>query len=185
MTLSKGCKLLDLNELAKLEDAIKANLDEKLPGILTTMNRTGRLGELLELLGMPELMKQDSPYKVYKSGKIVVIGASEVKEKDLRGIARSLGVSPDRLECHLNYDDAKYFQFEKMRYEPKYSLVMFGPMPHSGVSKGSYSSMIANIEQSIGYPPVVRLGSQGLKITKTGFRNALEERLKNGVIVAG
>ena len=176
--------MLNIKQLADLEDAIKVNLDEKLPQILTTLNRTGQLDNLLELLGMPELIRQGSPYEVFKSGKIVVIGASDVKENDLLGIAKKMKVDPNRLECYLGYDDAKNFRFEKMQYDPKYSLVMVGPMPHSGTSKGNYSSMIAALEQSDGYPPVVRLGAQGLKITKTGFRNALSEQLKNGSIIA-
>ncbi len=177
--------MLNIKGLADLEDAIKANLDEKLPEVLTRLNRMERLGDLLELLGMPELVKQSPQYEVYRSGKIVVIGESEIKEKDLLGIARKMGIDPRRFEICLGYDNAKTFRFEKMQYEPKYSLVMVGPMPHSGVSKGDYSSMIAAIEQSDGYPPVVRLGAQGLKITKTGFRNALKEQIDKGTVIAG
>ena len=176
--------MLDTEELVRLEDAIKAELDERLTEILMTLNRTGRLGEFQELLGMPKLKIQDSEYKTYKAGKIVIIGASDAKENDLRGIAKRHGVSPDRQECHLDYADGKNFDFKKIQFDAKYSLIMVGPMPHSGVSKGSFSSAITNIEQTMGYPPVVRLGTQGLKITKTGFRNAPEEHLKKGVIVA-
>ncbi len=49
-----------------------------------------------------------------------------------------------------------------------------GPMPHSGVAKGEYSSIISAIESEAGYPPVVKMGTDGLKITKTSFRNTLE-----------
>ena len=38
-------------------------------------------------------------------------------------------------------------------------------------------SVIAKIESTEGYPPVVRLGTNGLKITKTDFRNKLKEMI--------
>ena len=42
-------------------------------------------------------------------------------------------------------------------------------MPHSGSGKGDSGSIIAALESEAGYPPVVRLGSSGLKVTKSGF----------------
>lgn len=51
-------------------------------------------------------------------------------------------------------------------------------MPHSGHAKGDYSSVITALEQQEGYPPVVRMGTNGLKITKTSFRNTLESLLQ-------
>lgn len=56
-------------------------------------------------------------------------------------------------------------------------MIMVGPMPHSGTSKGDSGSVIAKIESTEGYPPVVRLGTNGLKITKTDFRNKLKEMI--------
>ena len=47
-------------------------------------------------------------------------------------------------------------------------------MPHSGVAKGEYSSIISAIESEAGYPPVVKIGTDGLKITKTSFRYTLK-----------
>ena len=51
-------------------------------------------------------------------------------------------------------------------------------MPHSGSGKGDYSSVISAIEAEEGYPPVVRLGSNGLKITKSDFRSKLTEMIE-------
>lgn len=47
-------------------------------------------------------------------------------------------------------------------------------MPHSGVAKGEYGSIISAIESEAGYPPVVKMGTDGLKITKTSFRKTLK-----------
>ena len=59
---------------------------------------------------------------------------------------------------------------------------MVGPMPHSGSGKGNYSSIISALESEEGYPPVVRLGSNGLKITKSDFKMKLEEALAGHLI---
>lgn len=48
-------------------------------------------------------------------------------------------------------------------------------MPHSGSEKGDSGSIIAALESEAGYPPVVRLSSSGLKITKSGFWAKLME----------
>lgn len=68
----------------------------------------------------------------------------------------------------------KTFDFRKTQWSSKYSYILVGPMPHSGVAKGEYSSIISAIESEAGYPPVVKMGTDGLKITKTSFRNTLE-----------
>jgi len=52
---------------------------------------------------------------------------------------------------------------------------IFGPMPHSGSEKGDSGSIIAALESEAGCPPVVRLSSSGLKITKSGFGAKLME----------
>ena len=107
-----------------------------------------------------------------------MIGQSDVKAEVLLSIAKKLGLDKSRFELHLDYDDAKNFNFRKTQWQPSYSLIMVGPMPHSGFGKGDYSSIISAIESEDGYPPVVRLGSNGLKISKTDFRAKLEEMME-------
>ena len=43
--------------------------------------------------------------------------------------------------------------------------------------KGDSSSAISEMEKGNGYPKVVRLGSNDLKVTKTGFKKALQEQI--------
>lgn len=71
--------MLGYEELAELEDNIKAEIDDYLTNALTRMNRSGQLEVFLQMLGMEHLLKRESGYEVYKSGKIVVIGQSDVK----------------------------------------------------------------------------------------------------------
>lgn len=63
-----------------------------------------------------------------------------------------------------------------MQYNPNYRLVIVGPMPHSTTGKGESRSTISELENGNGYPKVIRLGSNELKITKTNFKQALQEQ---------
>lgn len=170
--------MLNVEELFELEDNIKEELDDHLTAALSRMNRSEQLEEFLRMLGMEHLMQKEKRYEVYKSGKIVVIGQSDVKPDALLSVAKQLGLDKNRFELYLDYEDAKAFNFRKMQWQPTYSLLMVGPMPHSGISKGDYGSIIAALEAEEGYPPVVRLGSNGLKITKSDFRAKLTEMIE-------
>lgn len=176
--------MLDSKELAELEDNLKKELETRWMEILSLLNRSGQLEQLLDLLGLSDLLRPDNGYKPFANGKIVVIGGSQVKENVLLAIGQSLGIEKDRFELYLDYNAAKTFNFRKMQYAPAYSLVLVGPMPHSGTEKGDFGSVISSIEHQSGYPPVVRLGSAGLKITKSNFRTTLKELLASGKIAA-
>ena len=127
--------MLDVEELLELEDNIRKELDDHLPAALSMLNRTGELETFLKMLGMEDLLQSKPLYQVYKTGKIIVIGRSDVKAEVLLSIAKSLGLSKDRFELYLDYEDGKTFDFEKAHWKPQYALIMVGPMPHSGVSR--------------------------------------------------
>ncbi len=174
--------MLGIEELLELEEAIREELNDNLTGILTKLNRADRLEELLSLLGLESLLEKDAGYQVYKTGKIVVIGQSDVKAEVLLAIGKKLGIDKNRFEFYLEYEDAKKFNFKKMQWQPSYSVVLVGPMPHSGVSKGDAGSIISAIETEEGYPPVIRLGRNSLKITKTDFKEKLQELIELGTV---
>ncbi len=179
--------MLTINELMELEDKLRDELNESFTGVLTNLNRQGKLNDLLSLLGMTHLLEEGSELDgtFLKNGRIVVIGASEVPERHLLGVAKSLGLEKDRFEFYLDYEDGKRFDYSKLYYQSNYSLVMVGPMPHSSTGKGDYSSAIAAMEAMEGYPPVIRIEVSGLRaISKSAFRMKLEEALRSGVIVA-
>lgn len=176
--------LLNTTQLVELEEAIKEELDDSLLTVLSKLNRTGQLEELLSLLGMNHLLETDNGYQVYKTGKIIVVGQSDVKADVLLSVAGKLGIDKKRFELHLDYEDAVKMDFRRTQWDPTYSAILVGPMPHSGVSKGDFSSVIAAIENQEGFPPIRRLGSNSLKITKTDFKNKLKELVENGTISA-
>ena len=183
--------MLDVFELSDLEDALKNEVNDHWAPILAKLNRTGELETLLSLLGAEHLLKQDTGYHVYNTEKIVVIGESAVKADVLLGvgkslgidIGKSLGIDKNRFVLYLDYEDAKKQALDKkLQWHPEYSVVLFGPTPHSGKAKGDASSVITAIESGEGYPPVVRLGKNELKITKSDFRQKLQELLETGLI---
>ena len=181
--------MLSPEELVELEDKITRELPERITEILTRTNRSGELEDLLRLLGLSNLLGSESGYKPYKNGKIVVVGASKVKEAELVAVGRQLGIGKGRFEFYLDYDAAKKHNFRYMLFNSIYSAVLLGPMPHSGLGKGDSGSVVAALESVVelenveGFPRVERLESgQGLKITKSNFREKLQKLLEERVI---
>lgn len=174
--------MLSIEQLEDLDERLKYELDEHLTQILTRLNRDDRLDELLEILGLINLLKPEPMYACFDNGKIVVLGESNVAEAVLLSIAKDLGLDKKRFEFHLGYDEAKMFDGRKMQWNPAYSLILVGPMPHSGTSKGDASSVITALENTEGYPPVIRLGTNSLKISKSDFRAKLTEAMEKKLI---
>lgn len=144
-------------------------------------NRLDELDPLLVEWGLTQFVHTEID-EHYKHGTIVVLGESSVKTAELLGIAKSLGIDKGRFEF-VDYNEAKTFNYRKMLNNLKYSVVLFGPIPHSTTGKGETSSAIVEIETSKGYPPTKRLmAGNALKITKFNFRQALEELIQAGQI---
>lgn len=61
--------MLNVEQLLKLEERVRNTLNEKLEQILSNLNRSGKLEEALELLGLSDLLQQDYSYKPYRTGK--------------------------------------------------------------------------------------------------------------------
>lgn len=178
--------MLDIDELDALEETLQKEMPDRWLEVLSRLNRSGELEKLLDLLGMADILKQeqDELNGRLRNGTIVVLGGSEVKEKDLLAIGKGMGLSKDRFEFCLDYYGTKKFNYRKLQWQPNYSLVMVGPMPHSTAGKDNYGSSVSAMENEAGYPPVVRLGKTELKISKTDFREKLEQALNAGTIVA-
>lgn len=135
----------------------------------------------LSEIGMSDLLpsKEESFYETFPDGKIVIIGDSSVKTNDIYGIFNSYGLSKDRVELVLDYNEAEKYQYKKMHYNPNYRLVLFGPVPHSTKGNSGASSILSKMENEEGYPKVVRLtsGHNKLKITKTNLKKALQKEI--------
>ena len=168
--------LIDLLSIEELEE-----LFEEVERLLSKANRMGILDELLEKIGISR--HKEPVCDTYRSGKILVIGSSAVKENVLTKIAADMGIDKKRLEFCLDYKDSKTYDYKKLYYNPYYSVVIFGGVPHSSTGKGDSSSVIAEMESKEGYPRVERLCSNNeLKITKTNFREKLNQLIETGFL---
>ena len=172
-----------LEELEQIEEILRLKLQEDLVGILSKLNREEKLEEFCRMIGIEEALgKKERLYQSLKSGIIVVVGESQIPEKIMQGILKKFGISKDRLECHLGYHEAKSFAYRKLQFQPKYSLILVGSMGHKAENIGDHSSAISMMEHEEGYPPVIRLGCNELKITKSSFQEAIEKALSKGLL---
>ncbi len=146
---------------------------------ISILNRTGQLDSLLNMLG---IVCNNSTPLPNRKGKIVIIGESEITKQQLEGIAKECGISKSRIEFCIDYYEAKRFNFRKLQYNENYAAVLVGPMPHSTWGKDEFSSALVALEKSDGYPPVFRLGSNCLKITKSNFKSIMIDLLDKGVV---
>lgn len=162
-------------ELDDLHHAMMERMGAALLPALAKANRTGDLHDLLQLLGMADLLGDDG-YTDLRSKKIIVLGDSMVKEGKLRSIAKRHGIDASDIEFVLGYDELKHFNFGKLRNSLTYRAVLAGPMPHSTPGKRGASSAIAEMQaHPEAYPSVVEMrDSSGLKITNNSFAKALD-----------
>ena len=165
--------MLGITELYELEEQLRAALSDQLEEIIIRLNRTDKLEEFLDLIGMKAMLGCSKVDTCNRDGIIIVIGQSDVEKTKLAAVAKEFGFGKDRFEFHLDYEDAKTFDFSKTQWSTKYACILVGPMPHSGKAKGDYSSIIAALKQTDGYPPIIEMGNNGLNISKTSFRNSL------------
>lgn len=172
-------------EIEELVDEIKES--ETIIKILTYLNRIDELYKVLKGAGLENLIKAKEEYSFtpYKTGKIVVLGASQVKEEILIAICKKHGIQKERLEFCLDYDKIEKFDTKKLRYNSNYCAILIGPAPHSSAGKENSSSIITNLDNKEGYPPLIKLDSGNqLKITKSSFSNAIMSLLDEEIIVA-
>jgi len=149
--------------------------------------KSGNLDGYLSSIGMLDILlpseKDQNVYDTYPDGKILIFGDNKVKDHEIFGCFKEQGISKDRIELHLGYDEAKNFAFRKIQYNPNYRLVIFGPVPHSGKGKEDKSSIITQIETTDGYPKVIRLtDSHGLKLSKASLKKAISHEIMSGYL---
>lgn len=177
--------MFEQKTLEDICESVEERLTTELPQIIIALNRAGKLEEWLSMMNMEDIIPQERPkFQSYQTGRIVIIGDSSVNTTVLFGIAKGFGIDKDRLELCLQYKETVTYPYSKLRYNPDYSLVLVGPMPHSTSGKGEHSSVIVALESEEGYPPVIRLGQNKLKISKSNVKAALQEAIEKGYIVA-
>ncbi len=176
--------LYDVDVLSEIEDSLKKVFDDELLQIISMLNRKNQLEEFLKMIGHQDLIPGKQIFQATKQGKIIVVGASDVKQNHLEGVVKEVGLDKNRFEFYLEYEDGIDRKVKSWQYNFNISAILVGPMPHSGEAKGDYGSVISALEQEDGYPPVFRLGNNGLNISKSNFKEKLLDLLATNIIEA-
>ena len=149
--------------------------------------KSGTLNDYLIKIGMEDLypQKNDSGWDgAFPYGKIVILGASNIQDRDIFKSIESVGISRERVELRLGYYDRSNEEFIRtLRYNNKYRLILVGPMPHSTTATGDFSSAITMMQNTDGYTKVIPLCSNGkLKISKTNIKQAVQSAVDSGYL---
>ena len=106
--------------------------------------------------------------------KILILGGSRLKSKDMIGILKSYGIKRDNVTI-LDYDETKRYNIDKLKFNSPYSGILVGPVAHKVVGIENYSSLLDKLKKEKGFPATIEIRSKsgGLKITKTSFKTAL------------
>ncbi len=176
--------LYDVDVLSEIEDSLKKVFDDELLQIISMLNRKNQLEEFLKMIGHQDLIPGKQIFQATKQGTIIVVGASDVKQNHLEGVVKEVGLDKNRFEFYLEYEDGIDRKVKSWQYNFNISAILVGPMPHSGEAKGDYGSVISALEQEDGYPPVFRLGNNGLNISKSNFKEKLLDLLDTNIIEA-
>lgn len=104
----------------------------------------------------------------------------------LKSVVKSYGLNPKErfvfVQEPRKVDRYKYFDLQN---NDKWAAIMVGSLPHSAHGKEDSSSILVQMETTLGYPPVVRLSANGsLKITKSNFKKSVNELLTYGIVAA-
>ena len=163
--------MLNTEELKELVERV----NNKIVSELQIANRSGSLVEYLRSIDCSEMYVSNQIYS--KDAKILVFGASEIEESEMKNIAKEFGIKPSALEFETDYKKNKHFDFSKLKDNPGYSDVIFGPIAHKGKNIGDNSSAIAMMENNPNhFPNIIRAcSSNELKITRNSFRNAIQK----------
>lgn len=174
---------LDYEQLIELERAIR----EKLIEILTLKNRDGTLKQFMSDIGMStllaDMLSQNVRLETWREGRILIVGAPQRMEKDLRGAAKTMGINPERLDF-ITYDETTNYAFRNLENSPKWCAVLFGAGPHSARDMGKDSSILIHLEKNRDrFPETRRLtAGQRLKVTKTNFKDELAKLIEEGQV---
>ena len=163
---------LKIDELFELVDKLKEEI--------FLANRLDNIEEVLDKYNLRNIV---DPYEVERlsydmRAKILIIGASNVNEDNIIRLAKKCKINPDLIECELDYNKFKHYNFGKLEYNTGYKCILIGPIPHSVPDKGMYESIISKMENEIArYPKIFKLQSNSdvLKITKNSLEKVFRQ----------
>lgn len=164
---------LDYKELEILVE----NVTQKIRERIIIANRTGALEDLLKQYDCYEEQEEKNGGFYYNdNAKIIVIGSIEVKQKEVDGCLKTLGIDKDRVEFYTDYEKLTNMNFNFIKNNMNYSDVLVCSMPHKMAGIGDNSSFIQMIEDNTEeYPHLVKIEDENgkLKYSNTAFKKAL------------
>lgn len=178
----------NLQEKLKEAEAVHGKQDiVNQPGVIETIQEPA-VASPAEYKPEEEIQQIDMGQYLPRNKKILIIGGTEAKEKDLRGVCKSLGYLFNKkdLEFELEYSDIKTLAGRIRQWNCGYAGIIVGPAPHKTQGSGDYSSFIERIKNEEGYPFVVEAKEKNgtLKISKSSFKSAITKMVNHLVAVA-
>ncbi|MDZ7790374.1 MAG: hypothetical protein U5L08_07775 [Xanthomonadales bacterium] len=108
--------------------------------------------------------------------RIIVVGQSRAAESHLAGICKHMGIDKDQVDFRLGYNAFDSLDINSRSTTHSVAGILIGPVPHKVPGQ---DDPVQALMRGEGYPPTVRVetNSGELKITKSSFRDALENLL--------
>ncbi|MDE6141449.1 MAG: hypothetical protein K2G03_02490 [Bacilli bacterium] len=141
------------------------------------LNLASQENKLEDFINKYELF-QDEKYVYFDdyNSNILIVGELSFSMDVLYAIAKEKGISKDQI-THLDYAEAKHFDFQSIKGYSRYSDIIVGPNAHKAVGINGYSSLIEMIKNEQDQFPKLTEAKDStgkLKITKTSLKMALD-----------
>lgn len=164
--------ILEANDLNELQNKVSSRITRE----IQNANKAGKLKQYLELIRCDDFL---DPYNVIytEKAKILVVGRSTIDADIMRGIAKELGMDPERLDFWIDYKKLPNVNIDVLWHNTNYSDLIWGPTPHSMEGKEDYDSAYAKIlHNSADFPKLIKAkDSHNFKITRNSFEQALKQ----------
>lgn len=150
---------------------------EKLSKELNYANQENKLAEFIDKY---ELFQEEKYVYFDKyNANILIVGELNFNKDVLYAIAKEKGISKDQI-THLDYANAKHFDFQSIKGYSRYSDIIVGPNSHKVVGINGYSSLIEMIKNEQDQFPKLTEAKDStgkLKITKTSLKTAFDNTM--------
>ena len=163
-------KELDYKELELLIEEVS----QKVRADIIAANRMGTLAQTLNKYNYVE--EQEKWYSYPNTSKMIVIGSIEVKEKEVLGCLKAMGIDKNRVEFYSDFDKLTNKNFSNLRYNLNYSDILVCAMPHKMRNIGDNVSFISMIENNPKeFPTLTKITdkSGNLKYSNSAFKRAI------------
>lgn len=176
---------LDEEQLLTVSEIVSKAFNDDPIKIIAHLDTIGKLDDFLKITDLKSEVRKELERDLLKTKKVLVVGNGLAKEFEYRQQCKNIGISPEGFEFYLDFEDGAKINFEKYRNNNEYGGIIVGAMPHNGISKGDYASVIDYLENEPGFPKVVRGNDGGeLKISVSGFQRAVLKLFTDGALSA-